>query len=104
EEDRDGGERVVLLGHGLWQRQFGADAGVVGRAVRLNEQSYTVIGVLPPGLNFPADKELFVPLALNAFDLTNYNGFFLTLIARLKPGVIRAQADAELATIIRPGE
>jgi putative ABC transport system permease protein len=104
EEDRDGGERVVLLSHGLWQRQFGADAGVVGRAIRLDEQSYTVIGVLPPGRSFPADKELFVPLALSATVLTNYEGYFLTLIARLKPGVTRPQADAELAMIIKPGE
>ena len=104
EEDREGGEKVVLLGHGLWQRQFGADAGIVGRAVRLDEQSYTVIGVLPPGLNFPQDRELFVPLALSAEVLTNYDGYFLTLIARLKPDVTRAQADAELATIIKPGE
>jgi putative ABC transport system permease protein len=104
EEEREGGPKVVLLGHGLWQRQFGADAGVVGRAVRLDEQSYTVIGVLPPGLNFPQDKELFVPLTLTAFDLNNYQGFFLQLIARLKPGVTRQHADAELATIIKPGE
>jgi putative ABC transport system permease protein len=103
EEERESGLKVVLLGHGLWQRQFGADAGVVGRAVRLDEQSYTVIGVLPPGLNFPQDKELFVPLTLTAFDLNNYQGFFLQLIARLKPGVTPQQADAELAAIIKPG-
>src|SRR5499426_45065 len=103
EEEREGAARVVLLGHSLWQRQFGADPGVVGRVVRLDELSYTVIGVLPPGLNFPQDKELFVPLTLTAFDLNNYQGFFLKLIARLKPGVPRPQADAELATIIMPG-
>src|SRR6266545_1573820 len=104
EEEREGAAKVVLLGYGIWQRQFGAEPGVVGRAIRLDEQSYTVIGVLPPGLNFPSDKELFVPLTLTAFDLNNYQGFFLILIARLKPGVTRPQADAELATIIKPGE
>jgi putative ABC transport system permease protein len=104
EEDREGGENVVLLSHRLWQRQFGADAGIVGRAIRLDEQGYTVIGVMPPEFNFPPNKELFVPLALNAFDLNNYQSYFLTLIARLKPGVTRPQADAELATIIKPGE
>ena len=104
EEEREGGEKVVLLGYGIWQRQFGADPGVVGRAIRLDDQSYTVIGVLPLGLNFPSDKELFVPLTLTAFDLGNYSGYFLTLIARLKPGVTRSQADSELATIIKPGE
>jgi putative ABC transport system permease protein len=105
EEDREGGAKVVLLGHGVWQRQFGADPNVVGRAIRLDEQSYTVIGVLPAGLNFPSDKELFVPLALSARALASYfTPFFITLTARLKPGVTRSQADAELATIIKPGE
>jgi putative ABC transport system permease protein len=104
EEDREGGEKVVLLGYGLWQRQFGADRGVVGRTIKLDEQTHTVIGVLPPGLQFPFDKELFVPLALDARVLENYEGYFLTLIARLKPGVTRPQADADLARIIKPGE
>jgi predicted permease len=104
EEDRDGGDNVVLLSQGLWQRQFGADAGIVGRAIGLDEQSYTVIGVLPPGLNFPLDKELFVPLALNASDLSNYGGYFLSLIARLKPGVTLTQANTEVATIIKKSD
>jgi putative ABC transport system permease protein len=56
EEDREGSAKVVLLGHGVWQRQFGADPNVVGRALSLDEQSYTVIGVLQPALNFPSDK------------------------------------------------
>jgi putative ABC transport system permease protein len=103
EEDKEGGERVVLLSHGLWKRQFGGNPIVVGSAIRLDDQSYTVIGVLPQGLNFPADKELFVPLAIDARTLTNYDGYFLTLIARLKPDATRQQADAELATIIKPG-
>jgi putative ABC transport system permease protein len=104
EEDQEGGQKVALLSYGLWQRQFGADQEVVGRQIRLDEQSYTIIGVLPPELNFPADKELFVPLALDARALTNYEGYFLTIIARLQAGVTRPQADAELATIIKPGE
>lgn len=108
EEDREGGAKVVLLGHGVWKRQFGADSGVVGRAISLDEQSYTVIGVLPPTLNFPSDKELFVPLALSAKDLDSYfSPFFINIAARLKPDVTRSQADAELSTIIKkqePGE
>src|SRR5215813_5645559 len=108
EEDREGGAKVVLLGHGVWQRQFGADPNVVGRAISLDEQSYTVIGVLPPTLNFPSDKEVFVPLALNARELDSYfSPFYINITARLKPGVTRPRADAELATIIKkqgPGE
>ncbi len=102
EEDREGGAKVVLLGHGVWKRQFGADPNVVGRAISLDEQSYTVIGVLPPTLNFPSDKELFVPLALSAKDLDSYfSPFFINITARLKPDVTRQQADAELSTIIK---
>src|SRR5262245_8456323 len=108
EEEREGAAKVVLLGYGVWQRQFGAEPGVVGRTIRLDEQSYTVIGVLPPGLNFPSDKELFVPLALNARELDSYfSPFYINITARLKPGVTRPQADAELATLIKkqgPGE
>ncbi|HEV2667625.1 MAG TPA: ABC transporter permease, partial [Blastocatellia bacterium] len=75
-------------------------ASVVGRAIGLDGQNYTVIGVLPPGLNSPLDKELFVSLALNASDLSDYDAQFLRLIARLKPGVTRPQANAEVATIV----
>jgi putative ABC transport system permease protein len=101
EEDREGGANVALLSYGLWQRQFGGAPGVVGRVVRLDDRSHTVIGVLPPGLNFPADKELFAPLAIQARTMANYDGYFLTIIARLKPDVTRPQADAELATIVK---
>ncbi len=105
EEDREGGAKVILLGHGVWKRQFGADPNVVGRAISLDEQSYTVIGVLPPKLNFPADNELFVPLALSAKDLDSYfSPFFINITVRLKPDVTRSQADAELSTIIKKQE
>jgi hypothetical protein len=58
----------------------------LGRAIRLDEQIYTVIGVLPPGLSFPTDKELFVPLALSAQSLTNYDGYFLKADRALEAG------------------
>jgi predicted permease len=104
EENQDGGKKVVLLSQELWQRQFGGDAGVVGRAIGLDGQSYTVIGVLPPELNFPLDKDLFVPLALSVSDLSDYGGYFLSLIARLKPGVTLTQANTEVATIIKKSD
>jgi putative ABC transport system permease protein len=104
EENQDGGKKVVLLSQGLCQRQFGGDAGVVGRAIGLDGQSYTVIGVLPPELNFPLDKDLFVPLVLNVSDLSDYGGYFLSIIARLKPGVTLTQANTEVATIIKKSD
>ncbi len=89
------------MSHGLWQRKFGADDGITGRVVKLDGVDHTVAGVLPRGFDFPPNKELFVPLALSPSDLNGYGKYSLTVVTRLKPGVSRSQADAELRTIIR---
>src|SRR5207245_418599 len=69
EEDRPGAHRVVLLGHGLWQRRFGADASVVGRNIRLDGEPYEVAGVMPAGVALPgATEEFWLPLALGPDD------------------------------------
>src|SRR4029453_13095715 len=62
DEDRRGAEKVVVIGDGLWRRRFGADPAVVGRIVTLNAESYRVVGVLPPGFEYPARTELWVPV------------------------------------------
>src|SRR5690606_28783473 len=98
EDDRV--DRVVLLSHGLWQRHFGADPAIVGRTVRLSEQPYTVIGVLPEDftlLGFESDAwfPLGGPAAENMRD--NHS---LRVIARLKPGVTLEAAQAETATLL----
>src|SRR5215470_3568710 len=64
-EDEAGRNRVALLSHRLWQRNFGADAGVVGKEISLNGENYTVIGVMPPEYRFPSrSTELWVPLVI----------------------------------------
>ncbi len=98
-EDQAGAEKVVLLGHGLWQRRFGADPSVIGRAIRLDGQSYTVVGVMPPGLDFPEKAEVWIPLGLSASELNNYESYFLRIIGRLKPDANIARVHAELAAI-----
>src|SRR5215467_7061509 len=65
DEDKPGGAPVVILSHGLWQRRFGADPQVIGRAITLDGHSRTVIGVMPPGFQFPEEIDLWMPLALN---------------------------------------
>lgn len=98
EEARPGARaRVVLLGHDLWRRQYGRDPGVLGQQIRLNDDSYTVIGVMPPAYKFPYDSELWVPINLE----TTSEGpqHVLYTVARLKPGVSREQAQRELDTI-----
>src|ERR1039457_2280058 len=97
EEDRPGAPRVAVLTSGLWKRRFGADSGMIGRAIRINSAPFEVIGVMGPDFAGEPETDLF--LAEQA-DLNSVNqGHFLFLGARLKPGVTIEQANAELRVI-----
>ena len=100
EEDREGAQPVVVIGHELWARRFNSDPNLVGGGVTLNGNSYTVIGVMPAGFRFPDAAQLWTPLGLGArslMDRGEHQG--LTGLARLKPGVRIEQARADLETI-----
>jgi predicted permease len=95
EEDRaPDGPRVALLGDALWRRRYGADAGVVGRTVRVEGEPYTVVGVLPPGFRgLTGQAELWAPvLSQPAGRITQARSHGYTLVARRKPGVTVEQA------------
>jgi predicted permease len=96
EEDRPGGRKVVLLGHSLWQRMFGGRTGVIGEAVLLNSESYTIVGVLSPEAVLPSRAELWIPLATNA---EAPGGWFLNGVGRLKRGITLEQARDDLTRI-----
>jgi len=95
-DDQVGAARVVILSHGLWQRRFGGQADIVGRALTLDEQRYTVVGVMPPGFAFPEKRtELWAPIAIATDEVNDRVSFYLNVIARLKPGVTLEQAQVE---------
>jgi predicted permease len=96
EEDRPGGNQVILLGYVLWQRLFQGDKTVVGRVLKLNEKPFTVIGVLPREASFPPDVEAWLPLAA---DVTKGGSFYLSGVGRLKHGVSMQQAAADLLRV-----
>ena len=101
-EDDKPGTRVVLISHPLWQRRFGSDPGVIGRALTLNGESCTVIGVMPPLVQLPGDNrkdQLWVPIAFPTEEAAQRGNHFLEVIARLKSGVTLKQAQAEMDTI-----
>jgi putative ABC transport system permease protein len=98
EEDRPGGDRVILLGYNLWQRLFGGDRAVVGRAIQLSGRHYTVIGVLPREAMLPPDVDAWTPLAA---DVANGNSFYLSGVGRLRLGVSMEQARADLLRVHR---
>ncbi|MCI0387432.1 MAG: ABC transporter permease [Acidobacteria bacterium] len=110
-EEDNPGKRVVVLGHSLWQRRFKSDPQVVGRNITLDEASYTVVGVMPAGFQFPIEAEpveLWTTIAHDAMapaggnPMTAQRGLhFLEAIGRLKPRVTVAQAQAEMDVIGR---
>ncbi len=103
DEDVPGGPPVVVLSHGLWQRRFGGAPDVVGQTLALDGTAFTVVGVLPEGagiVGLPVAPDLWVPFALDpAHDYRATDGRYLQVIARLRPGVSRDQAQAEMATM-----
>jgi len=97
-----GGERVVILGHALWMQRFGGDASVIGRRIMLNGVPFEVVGVMPESFAHPADAELWLPLApVGQFQelFTARGSYWLTIVGRLKAGVTRAAAQAEMDAI-----
>jgi len=98
EEDQAGGEGVAILSDGLWRRRFGADGGIVGKTISINGESYTVVGIMPPGFRFTEPAEVFTPLRPGRG--SGNAGFNLNVLGRLKPGVTREQALAEMKLIV----
>jgi predicted permease len=103
EEDADGAASVVLISERLWARRFESDPSIVGRTIRLGSMPHTVVGILPDRFQFPArDIDVWFPQPANAaFLARQFQACCSPLmgVARLGPGVTRAQADAELSVL-----
>jgi putative ABC transport system permease protein len=107
DEDRVGQNRVVLLSRGLWRRRFGADPSVVGQTVKLDEEPYTIVGIMPESLQFPHTDstfaeavEIWMPLALTDEEkASRANNLQYGLIGRLKPGATIAAAQANMEAV-----
>lgn len=99
-EDGNGGAKVVVLGHKLWTQRFGSDPNVINQTVRLNDQSYTVIGVMPA---LELTPDVLVPIDLRG-EVRKVGKHSYQAIGRLKPGVTLDQAQADLAHIAQQVE
>jgi putative ABC transport system permease protein len=101
EDDRPEAPRVVVLSHGLWQRHFGGDPGVLGRAITLDGTSYTIVGVMPADFSYPRGSELWTPIVPSQPQYVNDRKTgWLHVVGRLRTGVDRAQAQVELDGIV----
>jgi putative ABC transport system permease protein len=103
EEDRAGAAPVALLSYGLWQRRFGGSREIIGKPITLSSQPYTVVGVLPAGFQILQPADVFVPFKPWAVTLPDDRNWHpgIIAVARLKPGVIREQARAEMVGITK---
>ena len=100
DEDIASPSRVVIIGHGLWVDRFGSNPSVVGQTVRLNDEPYVVVGVMPRGFrSLDPDDQLWLPLGMTAEQRANRGSHFLRVLGRLKPGASLAQAQTDIDTL-----
>ncbi|HEY0098110.1 MAG TPA: ABC transporter permease [Pyrinomonadaceae bacterium] len=109
DEAEPGRDDVVVISHGLWQRRFGGAGDIIGKKISLNGQNVTVIGVMPQGFKWFMKEGSRTGKAAEIWTPTNFasvlngatkgRGRFITVAGRLKPGVTREQAQAEMSTI-----
>src|SRR6266550_8448330 len=106
-DDKPGAEKVAILGHEIWQRDFGGDPKIVGQNVRINGRAATIIGVMPPNFKFPVTEQLWLPY-YDEFPLKPRGTLALgasnpapAVIGRLKPGVSIDKANAEFVGLAK---
>src|SRR5215475_10294795 len=102
-DDRYGAPRTALLSYELWKELFGGETSVIGRAINIDDEAYTVIGVLPPGFEYFRRADVYAPIGLflrpNSGLADRGSSLGLSAVARLKPGVTLRQANSEMATL-----
>ena len=103
DDDRTGGPPVALISYGLWQKHFGRRADVTSQSLHLDGRSYSIVGVMPPGFDLPGIADVWIPFQvdIDSLPLTQRAATNNTIIARLRPGVRLAHADAELKAVTR---
>jgi predicted permease len=112
DDNQPGHERVAVISHALWQSMFGSASDILHRSLVLDGKNYQIVGVMPPEFEYPHNSDLpggvpqykttqvWLPLALNPHQMAERDNFGGNAVARLKPGVSIAQAQAELSTIM----
>src|SRR3954454_5617523 len=98
EEDKPGTTSVAIISHGLWKRRFGSDAAIVGKQVQISSRPITVIGVMPPGFEYPEQTQIWVPSAVNPSEEPRDNRSW-SAIGRLNTGIDLKRAQTQLSAI-----
>jgi putative ABC transport system permease protein len=98
DEEKPSAAPVAIIGEGLWKRRFGADTGLIGRTIILNDTPTTVVGVAPAALNLVSSGDIYTPLVIDRAKELRLSHLLLT-VGRLRPGVSIEQAQAEMNSI-----
>jgi putative ABC transport system permease protein len=100
EEDQSGRDHVAIVTVGLCRRMFGSEDGALGRPIQLNNETYTVVGLMPAGTGFPnTDTEIWIPLVFSQTDLQARGNHWLNVIGRLRPGISITSAREEMSSV-----
>jgi putative ABC transport system permease protein len=99
EEYQAGNERVVVIGEALWRQRFGGNPELVGQSLLLSGQPHTVVGIMPAEFEFPSGRMMWAPLVMRDSYKRDRRSAYIKVIARLKPGVTRDQAQQEMTAI-----
>ncbi len=98
EEDLPNTQTVVIISHGLWKRRFGSDPGIIGKQVQINARPLTVVGVMPPGFDFPYESQVWVTSGVELSEEPRENRSW-SVVARMQPGVDLKQAQSRVSAI-----
>ncbi len=98
-EDQPGRDQVVILSYPLWRSHYAGDPGVIGRAIEMDGEKNTIIGVMPPNFRFPTAAQFWMPLDMDPKTLGGRGSHWASAIGRMKPAVSAAKAEAELKVI-----
>ena len=98
-EDTPGAAPVMILGHSAWMSRYAGDPNVVGRVVHVNGTAVTIVGVMPQGMKFPTNAEMWRPLVSEGPDAARRDSRTIQMFGRLAPGASRRQAETELGAI-----
>ena len=101
DEDQPGHDSVAMISSQLWREQFGANPNVCGRTIRLNGIPFSIVGVLPPGFDFPSGVQIWTPTIHSFQRLTQGGAFFVSIVARMNRGATPEQVSAQQRTFLR---
>jgi len=99
EEEQPGKDQEIILGHALWEQHYASDDHILGKNVKVDGKSFTVVGVMAKGFDFPLPAEAWIPLAIDAKERERRDNRWLWVVGRLKPGISFPDASAEMQAI-----